>query len=260
VEGTTRGLLATCSTLIAGSCSSALGAATSITIVDETMMIPEHFRPELLRSELRKGWREWALDFFTEEDVAQSPYVDITLQLDVTAAYAWYRNQGVEGASFFAFLLWHLAQTLMRHPDFNLRRVDGEWYQLHNPPIFVPVAVGGSIRFQEMVLEDVYQRDYTDFIAYYADALRRAREGRTSHEETSRYFYLGHLIGNLPTLQFSALTLHWRAGIAGHTAFYFGKRYWVGEKLTIPFAAKLHHACTDPFTLDLLLQDFLSWF
>jgi chloramphenicol O-acetyltransferase type A len=193
--------------------------------------------------------------------VRQSPYIDITLQLDVTEAYAGYQARPVEGASFFAFLLWHLAQTLARYPDFNLRRVNGEWYQLHNPPIFVPVAVGGDLRFQEMVLEDVYRRDYADFIAQYRAALHRARREPASRQrETGRYFYLGHLIGNLPTLQFSALTLHWREGIAGHTAFYFGKRYWNGERLLMPFAAQLHHACTDPFLLDGLLQDFSGRF
>jgi chloramphenicol O-acetyltransferase type A len=224
------------------------------------MIIPERYQPERLKPELREGWREWALEFFTEEGVTQSPYIDITLQLDVTAAYAGYQNQRVEGATFFAFLLWHLAQTLARYPDFNLRRVDGEWYQLHNPPIFVPVAVGGNIRFQEMVLEDVYRRAYSDFIAHYSASLHQARQGLASQKETSRYYYLAHMIGNLPTLQFSALTLHWREGIAGHTLFYFGKRYWNGGKLMIPLAAKLHHACTDPFMLDAVIQDFSARF
>jgi chloramphenicol O-acetyltransferase type A len=225
------------------------------------MIIPERYQAQPLKAELREGWREWALDFFTEESVLQSPYIDMTLQLDATDAYAGYQNQPVEGATFFAFLLWHLAQTLARYPDFNLRRVDGEWYQLHNPPIFVPVAVGGSIRFREMVLEDVYQRDYADFIAYYREALHQARQGLANQQkETSRYYHLAHLIGNLPTLQFSALTLHWREGIAGHTAFYFGKRYWNGERLMLPFAAKLHHACTDPFLLDAVIQEFSGRF
>jgi chloramphenicol O-acetyltransferase type A len=225
------------------------------------MIVPERYQAQPLPAELREGWRAWALDFFTDDQVLQCPYIDITLQLDVTEAYAAYQEQRAEGATFFAFLLWHLAQTLAKYPDFNLRRIDGRWYQLHNPPIFVPVAVGGSLRFQEMVLEDVYQRDYAGFIAYYREALNEARQRPASRQnETSRYFYLGHLIGNLPNLQFSALTLHWREGIAGHAAFYFGKRYWNGDRLLLPFAAKLHHACTDPFLLDSLIQDFSGRF
>jgi chloramphenicol O-acetyltransferase len=224
------------------------------------MHIPERYQPQLLGPELRTGWRSWALDFFTEQGVTQSPYIDVTLQWDVTDAYGQYQNSPVPGGTFFAFLLWHLAQTLAHHPDFNLRQVDGEWYQLFNPPILVPVAVGGTRRFQEMLLEDVYQREYADFVGYYETSLANARKGLTSQAETSPVYHVSHLIGNLPTLQFSALTLHWREGMAGHTLFYFGRRYWLGDRLLMPFAAKLHHACTDPYVLDVCLQDFASRF
>jgi chloramphenicol O-acetyltransferase type A len=77
----------------------------------------------------------------------QIPYLDITLQLDVSTAYARYQQQPHQEASFFAFLVWHFVQTIDQHISFKLRVVNGTWYIVHNPPIVIPVAVGGQQRF-----------------------------------------------------------------------------------------------------------------
>lgn len=219
----------------------------------------QRFQAEPLSDALRQGWMEWSLDFFTDRSLLQCPYLDITLQLDVTDAYHGYRRQAVQ-SSFFAFLIWHLAQQLSGMPEFNLRLVDGRWYLLRNPPIFVPVAVGGQARFQDMLLENAYRQDYDNFARYYAERLQAARAGLLAREEAGRCYFYSHLMGNLPYLSFTAMTLHWQQAIEGHSSFYFGKRYFSGERLLIPLAVKLHHAVADPLMLNQLLQGFAQRF
>lgn len=218
------------------------------------MALPERFQATLLDPETRVGWLDWATEFFTDPEPLQVPYVDITLQLDITAAYERYREQAPEGGSFFAFLVWHFVHAYREHPSFQLRRVHGHWYRVENAPVVIPVAVGGSERFCELILEDIARMDLPAFFAVYRqrlDALRRGERVRAAPET----FYLAHFFGNLPNLQFTGLTLHYRREpIVGQTLVYFGRRYRHEGRTFIPMAAKLHHACTDPFVLDQLLQ------
>lgn len=220
--------------------------------------IPPRFRPHPVNPADLPGWLGWSLDFFGN-DGGQNPHVDLTLQLDVSAGWQRYeaaRATGGPSASFFAFLLWHLAQTLADHPSFNLRKLGAQWVRLDNPPLFVPVAVGGDARFQSLVLEDVYGQDYESFLAAYAERLALARSPDAPSSEAD-IFTLAHFVGNLPNLRFTGLTLHWRPDqMVGQSFFYFGQRYQDGERMLIPLSARLHHACTDPFVLDHLLADF----
>lgn len=225
-------------------------------------MIPERYKPEPLSPEQQGSWLSWSLGFFTEP-VLQNPYLDVTLQQDVTAAYSAYQAGKAQSAgrgTFFAYLVWHLAQTLATHPSMNLRWIDGQWYLLRNPPIFIPVAIGGEKRFRGMVLDDVYQQPYPDFLDNYLHQLQQARQAQDK-ADTSEIFRYAQFIGNLPYLRFSALTLHWRPDqMVGQSYFYFGQRYREDNRLLIPLAAKLHHACTDPLLLNELLNDFARRF
>jgi chloramphenicol O-acetyltransferase type A len=45
----------------------------------------------------KQGYLAWSLDFFTDPAVEQNPFVDITLQLDVTDAYAAYQAGSLAG-------------------------------------------------------------------------------------------------------------------------------------------------------------------
>ena len=36
-----------------------------------------------------------------------------------------------------------------------MRLVDDQWYILDNPPVIIPVAIGGKERFKELFLEDI---------------------------------------------------------------------------------------------------------
>lgn len=221
--------------------------------------IPPRFRPDPVDPASLPGWLGWSLDFFSDGS-GLNPHVDVTLQLDVSAGWERHRAAQAAGrpaASFFAFLMWHLAQTLADHPSFNLRKVNGRWYRLGNPPLFTPVAVGGDARFQAMVLEDVYGQDYATFVAHYRDRLALARSPTDAPSSGRDIFTLAHSIANLPNLRFTGLTLHWRPDqMVGQSFFYFGQRYQDGVRMMIPLAVRLHHACTDPFVLDQLLADF----
>ena len=119
---------------------------------------------------------------------------------------------------------------------------------------------GGKERFAEMILENISKLSYREFVQKYSVLLKTIREGKGKRPQSTT-FLLSCPIGNLPNLQFTGLTLHWQKNvIEGQPMFYFGKRYWQQDKLYIPFAAKLHHAITDPFVLDLLIQDFQNQF
>ena len=226
------------------------------------MSIPSQYQPRILDEKTKEGYLNWSLDFFTDANVIQSPYLNITIQLDVTNAYQVYQNTPVAGATFFCFLIWHFVQTFKQHFSFNLRLVEGQWFILDNPPIVIPVAVGGSDRFLEMVLENTSQINYESFVDGYRHKLDSIRQLKGKGERvTGGFFELCCGFGNLPNLQFTGFTLHWQHGeITGQPIFYFGKRYWQSDRLFIPFVARLHHACADPFVLDLLLQDFQKRF
>lgn len=146
--------------------------------------------------------------------------------------------------------------NLAAHPSLNLRWLDGVWYVLRNPPIYIPVAVGAEARFREIVLEDVYQQSYPDFLENYLRRLHEARQADFKPANTSDVFRYAHFMGNLPYLRFTGLTLHWRADqMVGQGFFYFGQRYTEGTRLMVPLAVKLHHACADP----LLPERIAGW-
>ena len=137
-----------------------------------------------------------------------------------------------------------------------MRWINNAWYRLHNPPIFIPVAVGGSARFSEMLLENVYQQDYPTFLSQYLEQLQAARQPDSRPQITSAEIQYAHFMGNLPYLRFTGLTLHWRPDqMIGQSYFYVGQRYRQADQLLIPLAAKLHHACTDPLVLNGMLAD-----
>lgn len=67
------------------------------------MEIPVRYQPRLLTPEERAGYLDWSLDFFTDDRLLQIPYIDLTLQLDVTNAYGVYQQQKDSPGSFFCF-------------------------------------------------------------------------------------------------------------------------------------------------------------
>ena len=222
---------------------------------------PESYRLRPLTAQEREGWLDWSLDFFTDSRAAQVPYVDITLALDVTQA--WHRHDAARqevgrqvGATFFAWLSWSLLQTLARHPCFRMRQLGGNWWVVENPPLVVPVAVGGHQRFVELVLPDGIGSCWESFGARYGEQLAKLRAGAVQRASWNDY-NLGVLFGNLPHLAFTGLSLHAHGGDApGRSSFYGGQRQWQGDRLVMPLAVKMYHASADPWVLDQLLADW----
>jgi chloramphenicol O-acetyltransferase type A len=139
------------------------------------MIIHDKYQPRFLDCEAKEGHLNWSLNFFTDLGTIQSPYVDITIQLDVTDAYKFYKLDMTEGETFFCFLIWNLIQTLKNHICFNLRFFQNQWFILDNPPVMVPVAVGGKQRFWEILRENVSQIGYQEFVTQYRHKLDEAR-------------------------------------------------------------------------------------
>ncbi len=222
--------------------------------------IPAQYQPRLLTAVEREGYLDWSLAFFTDQSLLQIPYIDITLQLDVTQSYQVYQAHKTQGSSFFSFLIWHWMQCLRDHWALRLRYVHQQWYVLDNPPVMVSVAIGGKQRFTEMLLENSCYLDYPDFTQLYGQTLDKIRSGQGQRAD-DQTFCLATIFGNLPNLQFSGFTIHYRhETIQGQPWFYFGKRYWLNEKLLIPLCVKMHHANSDPFVLDQLITQFQARF
>ena len=216
----------------------------------------ESYRLRSLTAQEREGQLAWSLDFFTDPHTTQAPYLDITLALDVSRAWHRHDSNRQAGATFFAWLTWSLLQTLAKHPGFLMRQLDGEWWVVENPPLVVPVAVGGAQRFVELVLPDGIGSSWETYAVSYAEQLTRLRAGCVQRVDWNA-FSLGVWFGNLPHLAFTGLTLHSHGGdAAGRCSFYAGQRQWQGDRLMMPLAVKLHHANSDPWLLDQLLMDW----
>lgn len=208
-------------------------------------------------TEALTGYPRWAQGFFVDPERVPNPYLDLTLQQDITEGAAHYRTHyaAVLGASLTAYLSWCLMRTLQRHPAFRLRFVEGTWYELARPPLIFPVAVGGAQRFTEVLIEDAAPLSFTDFAQAYRSGIDSGLSGKGYLIESER-FSLAQFIGNLPKLRFSALTLHHTQPACAAPIFYFGQRYPEADRLLMPLASKLHHGNTDPFVLEALLSDF----
>ncbi len=219
----------------------------------------ERYRAEPYDLEPLGHYQRWAMSFFMQPANLLNPHVDTTLQLDVTRARELYEREfaGVPGASFSAFLTWRLLATLTDHPAFGLRCIDGSWYLLRNPGLYIPVAVGGRERFCDVLLEDVVGLDWTSFVDRYRAGIDAARSGRFT-PVSDLQFALSTFIGSLPGLRFTGLTLHAVHHGTTKPFFYFGQRYALGDRLQVPFAVKLHHSTGDLYVLDLMVQDFTN--
>ncbi|MEL6535496.1 MAG: CatA-like O-acetyltransferase [Bacteroidota bacterium] len=204
------------------------------------------------------SYEQWALPFFHQQDVVKEPHLQMTLQLDITEALAYYRAEvkGMPGATFTAYLIWHLSQTTSRHPCFRYRCIEGEWYVLDNLPVFTPIAIGGDARFSETLLENVIPSTLAEFFPYYQGQLTKGRS-REDFQPLSNLEWGGALfVGNLPNLQFTGFTLHMSAFHMGRPYFYFGKRYTQQERDFIPMLITFDHANLDPFVLSSFMEDF----
>jgi chloramphenicol O-acetyltransferase type A len=214
----------------------------------------------LKQEDFKDGYLEWALGFFTNPNMVTDPYLDLTLQLDITQARENYKKHyKCNDSTLTAFLTWKLLTTLKRHTHFLWRYIKGTWYEIENPPLFFPVAVGHNRRFHEVLIENVFRMSWKEFVPKYKMGLDAAFSGIRADADREVIFQLSQFIGNLPNLNFSGLKLHSGRNIT-NAFFYFGKRTYLEpfQRWNLPLAIKFHHSNADPYVVDLLMQDFME--
>ncbi|WP_144394124.1 CatA-like O-acetyltransferase [Pleionea sediminis] len=199
----------------------------------------------------------WAQDFFTDTNAIENPYLDITLQLDITQARLCYEAQSI--GTFTAYLYFHLIQALKKHPEFFYRKINNQWMKVENPPLFYPIARGSKRdRFYEALIPNVLQLSWPEFTQLYQTEIENSKLN-TNLIGNELYTYT-LFIGNLPNLPFTGLTMHVNDRISCQPFFYFGQRQTIGNQLFVSLCIKFHHSCVDPYIIDLLIKDFQRQF
>lgn len=213
----------------------------------------------LTLTELVGDYQPWALDYFTNPDLVPVPYIDITVQLDISTASAIWEEKLSRGkGTFTAWLTWNLMQSLKEFSYFQWRYINDQWFEVQNPPLFCPIAVDRADRFVNLVLENPFKMTWQEFAETWTDLKQRIKLESTFKTNDASVFGFSQVIGNLPHLHFTSLTLHQPASFCQHF-FYFGARRCDAQGVTLmPLAAKLHHSSCDPYVFDLLLKNYLQ--
>ena len=198
-------------------------------------------------------YQKWTFGYFHDEEHVANPYLSITLDFDITDARTAYgaRFQSSPKACFQAYLLWNLAKAMREEWAFCTRKIGGDWYRFDNLPVYFPVAVGGDVRFHDIVLDDVVLTDWPEFARGYRDAIDNSRAAGETMDPLT--WSLSHFIGNLPNLNFTAFQIHRGAVKSGRPMFYFGKRRRQGGRWTVPLSVSMDHANADPYVFDKML-------
>jgi chloramphenicol O-acetyltransferase len=204
-------------------------------------------------------YERWALKFFHNKKFTLDPYVNLTLQLDITDAEKRHEESchNVAGASLTAYLHWHLIQAMKGHPCFFWRLINNKWYQFKNLPLSFLVIVGEKERYNELLIGDVCSMDWPSFCKAYRCKVDEAQSGRTGFTPLPYDLWrLTIFIGNQPDLQFTALSPHRQQDTSGRPVFYFGRRYRDGDKLFTPLLISFDHSTLDPYVIAEFLKDY----
>jgi len=207
--------------------------------------------------QLPGDYQKWALDFFINPGLVANPYIDITVQLDITSAVSIWQEKLSNGqGTLTAWLIWNLLQSLKEFPCFQWRYLDGQWFEVKNPPLFCPIAVDRADRFVNLILENAFKLSWEEFAGAWVTLKRKIQLEGTFTTSDTEPFRFCQFIGNLPHLHFTSLTLHQPASSC-QPFFYFGQRRCDQSGLVImPLAAKFHHSSCDPDVFDRLLRNY----
>ena len=228
------------------------------TVLDLSRLI-DRYDGVLLDQEALSSYEKFALTLFHNKDVIADPNLEVTVQLDITDAARVYKDrmQKSSGATMTAYLSWCLIRAMKKHACFSFRRVGEQWYRFENLPLFFPVAVGGKERFGEVLLEGVCRQTWPEFCKSYRDGVDAILNMQRPYEPIPLdTWHIAHFIGNLPNIQFTHLSLHRSSIHIGRPAFYFGKRYSIGDRTYIPIYIQFDHSNLDPYIVGLFLEDF----
>ena len=224
----------------------------------EELAFIERYNGRKLTEEEKITYEKWSLNFFHQPNVVQEPYLQMTLQVDITRALENYAAnfKHIEGASFTAYLMWHVVQAGKKHPYFRYRKIQDEWYIFDELPLYAPIAVGGDARFADLKLEPFVNITLEDFFPIYRNTQNQLFAQKEFLPLSPIYWQNAWFIGNLPNLQFTGFQLHTSAIKNGRPFFYFGKRYLQGGKQMIPLLIAFDHSNLDPYVLSAYMDDF----
>lgn len=208
-------------------------------------------------------YERFALEFFHRKEIISDPNLELTVQLDITEANRIYRKHlhTIPGASLTACLSWCVLQAMKHHPEFRYRKIEGQWYQFDNLPLFFPVAVGSQERFNEVLLEGVCQQTLPEFCTNYRTNIDAVLTHQKPYDPIPfETWHIAHFIGNLPNIQFTHLSTHRSTTSIGRPIFYFGKRYTTGEHTFAPFFIQFDHCNLDPYVVGRFLESLQEVF
>jgi len=223
--------------------------------VQLTQILSKYQGRRLQGNELTK-YTNWAMDYFHDEAHVSDPYITMTLNLDLSNARHVYNSsyKQVIGASFQAYLIWNLAKALRKEWSFSTRNIDGEWYLFEKLPIFTPIAVGGDLRFKDVVIEEPTELSWEEFVDNYRNLVDGERG--VLGVLPQNVWALCPFIGNLPNMNFTSFQVNRAALKTGRPYFYFGQRIQQGDKMFVPLSISMDHANADPYVLDQLISSF----
>jgi len=225
----------------------------------ELTQILSKYKGRSLKEEELSHYVNWAMDYFHDENHVTDPYLTMTLNLDLTQARKVYENsyKAVEGASFQAYLVWNLSRALQKEWTFSTRNIDGTWYLFNNLPIFTPIAVGGDLRFKDVIIENSTELSWIEFAQAYRNEVNN--ENAQLEILPQKVWALCPFIGNLPNMNFTSFQVHRNRLKTGRPLFYFGQRVQTTESLFVPLSISIDHANADPFVLDRLISSFQNY-
>ena len=211
-------------------------------------------------AQLEGNYQPWALNYFTNPELVPNPYLDITILLDISSTVVdWQQQIFQQGGTLTGWLVWNLLQALKTFTCFQWRYINGQWFEVKNPPLFSPIVVDKVDRFASLIIENPFKLSWPEFAFHWTESKQRLqRDGNFANNDTL-VFGFSHFIGNLPHLYFTGLSLHYPTSFC-QPFFYLGQRRCDGQGVTtMPLAAKLHHASADPYLFELLLQKYLQY-
>lgn len=225
----------------------------------ELTQILSKYKGRTLKEEELSHYVNWAMDYFHDENHVTDPYLTMTLNLDLTQARSVYENtyKAVEGASFQAYLVWNLSRALRKEWTFSTRNIDGTWYLFNNLPIFTPIAVGGDLRFKDVIIENSTELSWQEFAQAYRNEINN--EDAQLEILPQKMWALCPFIGNLPNMNFTSFQVHRNRLKTGRPLFYFGQRVQTSDSLFVPLSISIDHPNADPFVLDRLISSFQSY-
>lgn len=204
------------------------------------------------------SYESWAMNYFHDKEIVQNPYLNMTVDVDLTDARKVYEKdyRAIQGASFQAYIIWNLLKALQEKSIFNTRKIGDKWYRFDNLPVFMPIAIGGDLRFKDALIYDTQGIDWPYFVKKY----RQSIDNENNKLETlpQNIWSLCTFIGNLPDMLFKSFTMHHNKLNAGRPFFYFGQRNLDKDRLFIPMSITFDHANSDPFVLNQLLKSFIE--